>query len=80
MDRRIEEPPAMAPPYEIRVAGVLDATWSESLCGLSFSYEDDGGGKRSTVLAGALDQAALAGVLDRLFDLGLTVLSVNRSE
>ena len=66
-----------APPtYEICVAGALDRTWSDALEGMALNYEPGAGGRRVTILTGALDQAALAGVLDALFGLSLTVLSV----
>lgn len=66
-----------APPtYEIRVAGALDRTWSDALEGMAVNYGPGAEGRRVTILTGALDQAALAGVLDTLFGLSLTVLSV----
>jgi hypothetical protein len=60
--------------YEVRVEGVLDDRWSEWFGGLKMQRE---GGQ--TVLSGALaDQPALHGVLDRLRDLGLSVILVRR--
>jgi hypothetical protein len=59
--------------YEIRVRGRVDRRWSDWLDGLDFAYEDDG----VTSLTGLLaDQAALHGVLNRLRDLGLLIISV----
>jgi hypothetical protein len=59
---------------EIRVRGQLDSNWSEWLSRLSFAYTEDG----ETVLAGPIrDQAELRGVLFRLADLGLSLISVN---
>jgi hypothetical protein len=58
--------------YEIRVDGVLDGLWSEWFEGLTIESEAD-----STALSGTLsDQAALHGVLNKLRDLGLSVISV----
>ena len=63
--------------YEIRVAGVLDARWGSWFDGLDLSGEGDD----VTVIAGALpDQAALHGLLTRIRDLGLTLISVSRLE
>jgi hypothetical protein len=60
--------------YELRVQGVLDGRWSEWFGGLQLSSQGD-----QTVLSGTLpDQSALHGILDRVGDLGLTVISVLR--
>jgi hypothetical protein len=62
--------------YEIRVREWLDPSWSEWLGGLALHHEDDG----TTTLRGTLpDQAALSGVIARLRDLGLTLLSLRSS-
>jgi hypothetical protein len=60
--------------YEIRVAGHLSANWAARFEGLSMRQEPEG----ETVLSGSLDQAALHGVLVRIRDLGLNLISVNR--
>jgi hypothetical protein len=62
--------------YEIRVAGHLSANWAARFEGLSMRHEPDG----ETVLTGMLDQAAMHGVLVRIRDLGLNLISVNRVE
>ena len=62
--------------YEIRVVGALDSTWSDAFGGMTLNHDAGATGASVTVLEGALDQAALAGMLDALFGLGLTVLSV----
>ena len=61
--------------YEIRLTGRLDAHWAAWFDGLSVSQETDG----TTVIRGAIaDQAALHGVLQRVRDLGLPLVSVYR--
>ena len=62
--------------YEIRVAGHLSANWAARFEGLSMRHEPEG----ETVLSGMLDQAALHGVLVKIRDLGLNLISVNRVE
>ena len=62
--------------WEIRVQGHLAGTWSDWFDGLSVTPERGG----ILLLAGpVVDQAALHGVLDRLRDLGLRLVSVKRS-
>ncbi len=61
--------------YQIRVRGTLESHWSGWFAGLTITTEADG----NTLLAGPLaDQAALYGVINRLRDLGLTLLAVVR--
>ena len=63
--------------YEIRVRGILDDSWSDWLDGLSITPTDDG----NTVLAGPIrDQCALHGLLVKIRDLGLPLLSVEQRE
>jgi hypothetical protein len=60
--------------YEIRVAGHLSQNWAARFEGLSLHHDPAG----ETVLSGMLDQSALHGVLVRIRDLGLNLISVNR--
>jgi hypothetical protein len=61
--------------YEIKLRGHLDAYWAEWFDGLTVTHDEDG----STVLCGPIsDQAALHGLLAKVRDLGLPLLSVNR--
>jgi hypothetical protein len=63
--------------YEIRIQGHVGDSWSSWFEGLSLSYEENG----QTVLRGPIvDQAALHGILIRIRDLGLPLVSVNRGE
>ena len=62
--------------YEIRIKGHLEDRWSDWLGGLSIQLQEDG----TTVLIGpVVDQAALHGVIIRIRDLGLPLLSVRRA-
>ena len=59
--------------YEIRLTGHLDAHWAAWFDGLTVGHDSDG----TTVLSGAIaDQAALHGLLQRVRDLGLPLVSV----
>jgi hypothetical protein len=61
--------------YEFRIEGHLDDRWSDWLGGLAIQRQEDG----TTMLVGPLvDQAALYGVIIRIRDLGLSLLSVSR--
>ena len=62
--------------YEIRVAGHLSANWAARFEGLSMRHESEG----ETMLSGMLDQSALHGVLVKVRNLGLKLISVNRVE
>jgi hypothetical protein len=60
--------------YEIRVAGVLDSRWSAWFNGLQISGQGE-----ETVICGLLaDQPALHGLLTKVRDLGLCLISVRR--
>src|SRR4051812_24597277 len=62
--------------YEIRINGHLDQRWADQLEGLSFTHESNG----TTNLHGPItDQAALHGVLNRIRDLGLPIISIQRA-
>jgi hypothetical protein len=59
--------------YEVKVKGHLDARWSDWFAGLQVAHLDG----NETLLSGSLpDQAALHGLLERIRDLNLTLVSV----
>jgi hypothetical protein len=60
--------------YEIRVAEVLDGRWAAWFDGLQIS----GQGKETAISGLLTDQAALHGVLTKIRDLGLCLISVRR--
>lgn len=63
--------------YRIRVQGWLDVNWADWFDGMLIQNLTDGDGVTSTLLSGDIpDQAALYGLLKRLRDLGLTLLSI----
>ena len=63
--------------YCFRVKGHLDDRWSDWFGGLAVHLQEDG----TTVLVGpVVDQAALHGVIARIRDLGLPLLSVSRED
>ncbi len=63
------------PCYEIRLKGHLDDRWAEWFEGLTITLEANG----DTLLTGPVaDQAALYGLLKKVRDLGMPMLSVNR--
>ncbi|HRN69091.1 MAG TPA: hypothetical protein PK205_13230 [Promineifilum sp.] len=67
--------PTQAQPtsYEIRVAGHLPPHWADWFEGLTITLEEDG----DTLLTGpVIDQAALHGLLKKVRDLGLSLVSV----
>lgn len=61
--------------YEIKVEGHLDKSWADWFEGLTFTHENDG---TTTISAENIDQATLHGLLKRIRDLGIPLLSVNR--
>ena len=63
--------------YEIRVRGHLDARWASRFEGLTITLAEDG----DTLLTGpVIDQAALHGLLKKVRDLGLSLVSVRPLE
>jgi hypothetical protein len=62
--------------YQIKVPGHLDESWSDWAGGMTITIESGGDGPPVTTLTGILDQAALQGLLRRLYSLGLPLVSV----
>jgi hypothetical protein len=63
--------------YQIRIKGHLGCQWTDWFGGLTITLEEDG----DTLLTGpVIDQSALYGLLKKVRDLGMPLLSVNRVE
>ncbi|MFK5857150.1 MAG: hypothetical protein QM503_13555 [Bacteroidota bacterium] len=63
--------------YRIVVEGELDDSWSERL-GLQITFEKKAGKKLNSFLVGRIaDQASLSSILNLLYDMHMTVISVN---
>jgi hypothetical protein len=63
--------------YQIRVKGVLDDRWSEWFGGLTMAPQANG----ETLMTGPVaDEAAIHGLLNKIRDMGLPLLSVYRVE
>jgi len=63
--------------YQIKVPGHLDESWSEWTGGMTVTVESKDTSPPVTTLTGIVDQAALQGLLRRLYSLGLPLISVN---
>ena len=63
--------------YRIKVPGHLDERWSDWADNMKVAAETAADGMPITTLTGSLDQAALLGLLRRLYSLGLPLISVN---
>ena len=69
--------PDAAKSYELRIGGHLDAHWSTWFDGFTLTHEDDG---TSTLRGVVRDQSELHGLLNKVRDLGTTLISVTHLE
>ncbi len=66
---------------QIQVQGWIDERWANWFDGIAMAYTGTQDNSPVTVLTGPIiDQAALRGILTRIWDLNLAVISVNRIE
>ena len=73
----LKSDPSQAIVYQIRLQGHLGRQWTEWFGGLTITLTENG----DTLLTGpVVDQAALHGLLRKVRDLGMPLLSVNRVE
>lgn len=76
-DSKHEAAPGNPIVYQIRTQGYLDAQWTDRFAGMTITPEENG----DTLLTGpVVDQAALFGLLKKVRDLGLPLVSINRVE
>jgi len=61
--------------YEITIRGILDREWSEWFDGMAITHP---GGGRTRLVGPVVDQAALYGLLCRIHDLGLVLISLQQ--
>ena len=67
--------------YRISIQGILDKNWSDYCCGMTIEHEGDPKRYAMTILTGRLvDQSALIGVLNSLYDIGYPIISVEYME
>jgi hypothetical protein len=71
-----QEDPDQGSTYQIQVLGQIDTSWSDWFDGMTFIYEHG----RTTFTGHVADQAALRGILFKVWDLNLELISVNRIE
>jgi hypothetical protein len=63
--------------YEIRVPGEIRTGWASWAKEMTVTIEREGGDPPITAMTGSFDQAALLGLLRRLYSLGVPLISVN---
>jgi hypothetical protein len=62
--------------YQITVPGALDAGWISGATSLRITVEESVDGQPVSIITAQMDQAALQGLLRRLYSLGLPLISV----
>jgi hypothetical protein len=72
-------PPCTSRCYRITVEGKIDPSWSDWLSGMQLVSQKEADDPTITILSGVLiDQAALRGLLSRLWDLNLVLRTVEQ--
>ena len=62
--------------YQIKIPGALDALWFDDANSLSITVEESDDGRPISILTGFMDQAAVHGLLKKVRDLGLPLISL----
>ena len=78
MMKKSKQTPSLGQPatYEIRVPGHLDESWSDWITGIASRIEREDDELPVTILTCTVDQAALQGLLRRLYAMGVPLISV----
>ena len=66
--------------YQIEVQGNVDSSWHDNLAGMNITWTDTGHSIITTLIGRLKDQAALAGLLQSLYEMRLPILSVQYRE
>jgi len=66
--------------YRIRIVGRVNDGWSDFMSNLEQSFNQENGATITTITGTVTDQAALHGLLERIRDLNLTLISVNTDD
>lgn len=74
----LQQGAALPASYEITVSGHLSPSWSSRLSGMTIVHHSDHDQAVTVLKGGVADQAALLGVLNTLFSLGLPLRSVEQ--
>ena len=75
------EPGSDQAAYQIKVQGKLNEKWSDWFGGMTVTVQSESNDAPITTLTGSVaDQSALRGILTKIWDLNLTLISVNRIE
>lgn len=76
-EQKSERAPDQVKIFQIRIRGHLSRQWTDWFEGLTITLEEDG----NTLLSGrVVDQSALHGILKKIRDLGMPLLSVNPAD
>ena len=79
MERRPSRSSPAPAAYRIRLLGCVDARWADWFGGLSLTEDRAAGCRPVSTLTGLVpDQAALRGIMNKLWDLNLTLITVER--
>ena len=68
--------PDYAASCRIKIQGTLSPSWSDYLGGLDISVKDEQGSPHTILEGELLDQAAVMGVIDSLYNLGYMILEI----
>jgi hypothetical protein len=66
--------------YQITISGILNSNWSDWMDKMIVTVEVESDGSSVSTLIGTLDQAALQGLLRKLYYLGFPLISVNSTQ